>query len=461
MNVQERSARVHLESQAVAHIDDRSATEVAAPPPPEAPAAASRAYVWYVIGLLSIANLFSQMDRMALSVLAPFIKADLTLSDGQLGLLTGLAFSLFYAVCGIPVARWADRGNRRNIIALALATWSVVTALSGMARNFWHLFAARIGIGACESGCFPAGASVICDYVPLQARGGAFAVHTFGSYVGMVAGMIFASWLGENFGWRTAFVVLGIPGVVFAVVVLLTLREPVRGTFDPKASSARLPFRQSMIVLWQCRTYRLLMLSFVLFGFVQYGMNQWWPSFYVRMFGLGLSFVGFHLGVAIAVGSGIGLLLGGLLSNRAARHDLSLPLKIGALAVSITLPIALASIFVPSARTSMLLVCLTTLCWSVSNGPLVANINSVVRPDMRAIASSIAIFAMSAVGFSLGPLCVGLLSDAFAPTFGAQALRYAMIAPVCLIPVMVLTLYTAAKNLPADLAAMRSEPGQR
>lgn len=420
-------------------------------------------YLWYVILILFIVNILNYMDRMALSVLAPSIKTDLQLSDAQLGLLTGFAFALFYAICGIPIGRWADRGVRRNIIAIALAAWSVMTALCGAAQNFWQLFLARVGIGAGEAGCLPAAQSMLCDYVPIERRPGVFAIHTFGLFTGMMLGMALAGWLGEQLGWRWTFLILGLPGVLLAVVVRLTLREPYRGAFDrPTSGQNGVSFRRTLVTLAHCRTYRLLVLFVVVDGFVQYGLNQWWPSFYVRSHGLSLSWIGAHLGVAIAGGAGIGLLIGGLLANKAAQRDVRLPLIIGAAATSLAVPTALGSLFASSAYVSILLVSLTALFWSVSNGPVVATLYGVAAPRMRATAGALTIFLTSVLGFGLGPFCVGWLSDALTVRFGAEALRYALLAPVCLHPLTIFILIGAAKGLTRDLGlATAREEGRR
>lgn len=414
----------------------------------------SARYVWYVIFLLAVVNVFNYVDRMALAVLAPLIKVDLELSDAQLGLLIGFAFSIFYAICGIPIARWADRGIRRNIIAIAVATWSVMTVLGGAAQNFWHLLLARVGVGAGEAGSYAPGASIVCDYVPLKRRSGIFAIHTFGLYAGMMVGLALGGWLGETIGWRWTFVILGLPGIALAVVVRFTLREPIRGFFDAvKDDKPGLSIGGTIGVLWRCRTYRLLVLFMVVNGFVQYGLNQWWPSFYTRVFGLNLSSVGVYLGMAIGAGSGMGLLFGGLLANKAAERDVRLPLMIGAAATSLALPAAFGTLFVPSALGSILLVSLSALFWSASNGPVVATVYSVTAPRMRATAGAIAVFVTSVLGFGLGPFCVGLLSDILAPSLGVEALRWALLLPICLLPVMVIALYAAAKALPTDLRA--------
>jgi predicted MFS family arabinose efflux permease len=411
-------------------------------------------YVWYVISLLTMVNVFNYMDRMALAVLAPSIKADLQLSDGELGLLIGFAFAIFYAICGIPIGRWADRGIRRNIIAIALAMWSVMTALSGAAQNFSQLFVARIGIGAGEAGCLPPAQSILCDYVPLRRRSGVFAIHNCGLVGGMMLGMTLAGWLGEAIGWRWTFVVFGLPGLALAVIVRLTLREPSRGSFDSvedKVSS--FSFGRAVGVLARCRTYRWLVFFLVVLGFVSYGLSQWWPSYYARVYGLRLSSVGVYLGVALGAGSGVGLLIGGLLANRAAERDVRSPLIIGAAVTVLALPTALGSLFVSSAFASIFLVSLTAMFWSVSNGPVIATLFSVTPPRLRATAGSITILFTSVLGFGLGPFCVGMLSETLTSSFGILALRYALLAPICLLPVMVVALYAAAKALPNDLRA--------
>jgi predicted MFS family arabinose efflux permease len=413
----------------------------------------SAGHVWYAIGLLTLVNAFNYMDRMALSVLLPFIKADLQLSDSQLGLLVGFAFALCYAVCGVPIALCADRGVRRNIIALALAVWSAMTALCGATQNFWQLFAARMGVGVGEAGSMPPSQSMICDYVPVERRAGIFALHASGVYIGMMVGMALAGRLGAAIGWRLAFVALGLPGIVFALLVRLTLQEPVRGRLDAVGGAGNHSLRTTLAFLWQCRTFRLLTVYGVSNGFVQYGFNQWWPSFYARVHEFDVAMVGASLGLALGVGSAVGLLIGGLVANRAARHDVRLPLVLGVAAIFLTVPTTLLSLFVPSATHSILLVALTAVLWNVATGPIAASLYSVVLPGMRATAGAISILFVSVLGFSLGPFFVGLFSDLLTPSQGSQALRYALLAPVCVLPIMVGTLYLAAQRLPTDLRA--------
>lgn len=409
-------------------------------------------YTWYVVFLLAVANFFNYMDRMALALLAPAIKMDLHLTDSQLGLLTGLAFSLFYATCGIPVARWADRGTRRNIVALALAVWSTMTALSGAARNFWHLFFTRVGIGAAEAGCIAPSQSILCDYIPLRRRPGIFALQGAGAIAGMMFGMVAAGALVDAIGWRWTFVALGVPGIAFAVVLRFTLREPQRGAMDGvPVESTVLSFWQTLTMLWRRRTFRFLSFAFALNGFITYGLNQWWPSFYARIFELSSSSIGVYLGIAFGIGSTAGLLSGGLLANKVAQRDVRLPLKIGAAAIVLAVPAALTSLFVPSVTVSMTLVSITAFLWSVPQSSVVAMSLSIVPSQVRATAGAINILFAAVLGFGLGPLCVGILSDLLTGALGQEALRYALLLPVSLLPGLAFCLYSATRTLREDL----------
>lgn len=416
----------------------------------------SQLYVWYAVILLCVVNVFNYMDRMALSVLLPQIQLDLRLSDSELGLLVGIAFSIFYALFGVPIAMWADRGVRRNIVALALATWSVMTALGGMAQNFIQLFATRVGVGVGEAGCLPPSQSIICDYVPPHRRPGAFAIIAFGATVGIMLGMSLAGWLGDAVGWRWAFIALGAPGLLLALVVRYTLNEPVRGRYDPEsARQLRANPREGLRILWHCQTYKWLILFMVTNGFVQFGMNMWWPTFYVRTFGVDASTVGISLGVAIGVGSGLGVLLGGVIANKAMRVSVRMPLILAGIPMLLAMPAALASLFASSFYDCILLVTVTGVLWGLPGGPIVAATYSVTTPSLRATAGAITTVFTSTVGIGFGPLTVGLMSDSLAASYGADSLRYALLIPVALHPLMTIAAFAAARSLPKDLEAMR------
>lgn len=415
----------------------------------------------YALLLVTVVNVFNYMDRMALSVLAPSIKADLNLSDSELGLLIGLAFALFYALCGIPLARWADRGNRVTIIAVCLSAWSLMTALSGASRNFTQLLLARVGLGAGEAGCLPAVQSLLCDYVPIERRSGVFAINNCGFVAGMIIGLALSGWLAEGIGWRGAFVALGLPGLILAALVKLTLREPPRGAFDQVRGHAAEEDHSLLAKigrLWRIRTYRALVAYLMTNGFIQYAMMQWWPSYYARNFGLNAASVGLYLAVAIGLGSAAGLLTGGFLADKAARTDIKRPLIIGALAVSLAMPAALATLLIASLPGSILFVGLTGFLWSIPTGSVVASAYSVALPHMRATAGMTITVMTSLFGIGLGPAVVGVLSDLLTPWFAADALRMALVAPTLLFPLLALILRAASKLLPRDLTASGAVP---
>lgn len=413
-------------------------------------------YVWYVIGLVTVVNVFNYMDRMALAVLAPLIQKDLGISDSQLGLLVGFAFFLFYATCGIPMARWADRGVRKTIIVITLSIWSLMTALSGAAQNFWQLLAARVGLGAGEAGAVPASASIIADYVPLEGRPAAYAVSSFGLHAGTMLGLVLGGWLGTAIGWRWTFVVLGLPGLALAFLVYMTLREPKRGAVDGMEVAHTPSLRETVGFLWRCRTYRLTVVFYTINGFAFAGLLQWWPSFFGRVFGSTMSFVGMGLGLAIGAGAAIGTLAGGMLASKAGQHDVGGPLRISIAAVALALPAVFSSLFVASPVGSMLLAFLAIMLWSVPAGPIGAVLYSVANARMRATAGAVTTFCISVLGFGLGPFCVGVLSDVLAGSLGSQALRYALLLPTCVLASAIPVLYAITKALPGDLVTRPS-----
>jgi predicted MFS family arabinose efflux permease len=415
-------------------------------------------YAWYVVLILAVTNFFNYMDRMALALLAPAIKLELHLSDAQLGILIGLAFSIFYAGCGIPIARWADRSSRRNIIALALVTWSAMTALSGAARDFWQLFLARVGVGVGEAGCIAPSQSIACDYIPLRRRPAIFALLACGSTFGTMLGMVFAGSLADAIGWRWTFVALGLPGIGWALLLRFTLREPVRGAFDPEPAGAveQIPLGATIALLWSRRTFRLVAIYYALSGFANYGLTQWWPSLYARAFGMSPSAIGAQLGLLLGLGSVAGLIMGGLMADRLARHDVRFPLWVGAATVTLSVVTAIGTLFVAASSISVALVGLTSLFWSIPSGTVAALGVSSVPAQMRTTAGAINILFAAVLGFSLGPLSVGLASDALTPSHGPAALRFALLIPVAIIPLMAGCLYRAGIVLREDLETVSS-----
>ncbi|NNL67795.1 MAG: MFS transporter, partial [Myxococcales bacterium] len=252
--------------------------------PQAAPTASTR---YYTLGVLTLVYMLNFIDRQMLAVLQEPIRLEMGFSDEQLGLLTGTAFAIFYITAGIPIARWADIGNRRNIIALAVGTWSLMTALQGAASNYVQLFAARIGVGIGEAGGSPPAYSMISDLFGAEERARAFAIYSIGVTTGVFLSYLFGSWLSDSFGWRSVFFAIGVPGIGIALLVRFTLKEPARGHFDPDSGGGVPPVRSVLRLLWSRRSFRHMSLAAALHAFVSYGIGAFLVSFYVRSYQIG------------------------------------------------------------------------------------------------------------------------------------------------------------------------------
>ena len=257
--------------------------DVTTTPPPEV----GGPYAYYVLGVLFVVYIFNFIDRQILAILLQPIKDDLKISDTALGFLTGFAFALFYTFAGLPLARVADRWVRRSLIGISLATWSIMTAVSGLARGFIDLALARIGVGIGEAGATPPAHSLIADYFPPAKRATAFAVYASGIYVGVGIGFFVGGWVNDNYGWRTAFYVVGLPGILMALLVRLTVREPPRGMSEARVSAER---QYTIGEVWRffaaVPAGRNISLAGAFHAFVGYGLGAWIPAFFVRLHGM-------------------------------------------------------------------------------------------------------------------------------------------------------------------------------
>ncbi|MGH8597550.1 MAG: spinster family MFS transporter, partial [Gammaproteobacteria bacterium] len=309
----------------------------------------------YVLGILVVVYTFNFIDRQILSILLQDIKTELGLSDSLLGLLTGFAFAAFYATLGIPIARYADRANRRNLISWSLALWSGMTALSGLAQNFWHLLAARIGVGIGEAGCTPPANSILSDYYPSERRATAFGIYAMGIPLGILFGFLAGGWINEFFGWRLAFFVVGVPGLLLAVIVRYTVREPVRGASEQRMTNSKQPtVRETFAHLRRKRAFVHLALGGGLTAFVGYSWIIWTPAFLMRSHGMGSGAVGTALGLVVGIAGAVGIALGGYLADRVARFDRRWALWLPAVAILLNTPFAAGVFFATTARDALL-----------------------------------------------------------------------------------------------------------
>ncbi|MFK7914721.1 MAG: spinster family MFS transporter [Pseudomonadales bacterium] len=383
----------------------------------------------YALSVLVVVYTFNFVDRQILSILLEPIKLELGLSDTQLGLLTGFAFALFYAVLGIPIARYADRSNRRNLIALALTIWSGMTALSGLANNFWHMLIARIGVGVGEAGCSPPAHSMIADYYPAHRRATALGIYSLGIPFGILFGFIAGGWMNEFFGWRVAFFVVGIPGLLLALVVRLTLREPPRGMAEGKKldDTDQPSVKETFAALWRKPAFRHLSIGGGLTAFVGYGVTTWFPSFLVRSYGMETGEIGTYLGLILGIPGGIGIVLGGYLADRFGSKDTRWYLWIVTVALLLGMPFAIAMYLTSNPYWALALMVIPVMLGNFYQATTFSQVQGLVGLKMRAVAAAVLLFILNIIGLGLGPQFVGLVSDLLIPMYGEESLRYALL----------------------------------
>lgn len=404
--------------------------------------------------MLGLVSMFNYIDRTVLSILQEPIKLELGLSDGQLGLLTGLAFALFYATLSLPIARLADRYNRRNIIATSLATWSGMTALSGLATGFGSLVAFRIGVALGEAGSVPASHSIIADYYPPEKRVTALALWGLALPAGIMLGYASGGWLASALGWRMAMGVIGIAGLVLAPIVLMLVKEPTRTGLEGKAATGEAPpLGVALGTLWRLKTYRYMLAGTTLHAFAQYAMMSWSAPFYMRVHQMPLAEVASWLALMNGIGGGIGIYLGGWLSDAIARRHIAGRVWTSAVATMLMVPFALGQFLAPSAALSIACGFVATTLMFCYYGPIVGVPQSIVPPRMRALTSAVTLLIFNLFGLGLGPAIVGFVSDQLAsnPAMQDTSLRYALASVLLFSLAGAMSLFWASRYYPAEL----------
>jgi MFS family permease len=374
----------------------------------------SERYRSYVVWLLFSVYVLNFVDRQILTILIQPIKDEFKFSDTQLGLLGGLAFALLYSALGIPIARRADRGNRVSIIALSLLVWSVFTTLTGLARTFVHFLFARVAVGIGEAGCSPSAYSLISDYFPPERRSTALSIYSMGIYGGVFVGFLLGGEIAQAYGWRTAFLVVGLPGVVLAGVAKLTLREPPRGFSDPTpAAHEAPPIRVVVARLWQKPAFLHTSIAAALHSFVGYGVGGFYPAFLMRSHGMTVAEVGRWLALVTALGGLVGTYLGGYLADRLSkRHDdARYQLWVPAVSTLISVPVSLLIYVLPDKYAVIALMIPAGAIGAMYLGPTFAITQGLVSVRERAVAGALMLFVTNLIGLGLGPLLTGILSD--------------------------------------------------
>ena len=386
-------------------------------------------YANYALGLLLLVYTFNFIDRVILGILVPPIKAELQLTDTQLGLLGGTAFALFYTALGVPIGWLADRFNRVWIMTVSLALWGAFSAASGFAQNFLQLFMARLGVGIGEAGGVAPAYSLISDYFPSAQRARALAVYSFGIPLGSAAGLLFGGLVAARVNWRAAFLVVGGLGLILAPLFRYALREPVRGGLDAAPGRVRPApgFRQVAGVLAGKTSFWCLSLGGASSSIMGYGTLFWLPSFYVRSYHYTLVQVSWYFAALILVGGLCGIWLGGWLADRLGGRSRAAYALVPAIAFLISVPLYALGVMAPPSHWSLLIFLAPialTLAWL---GPTLSAIQHLVPPDMRALASSLFLFINNLIGLGLGTLLIGRLSDHFTAHYGAESLRHAIL----------------------------------
>jgi predicted MFS family arabinose efflux permease len=416
-------------------------------------ATTSKSSSYYTLAILTTVYSFNFIDRQLLSILQVPIKKELLLSDGQLGLLTGFAFALFYVVAGLPIASYADRSNRRNIIAWSLGIWSFMTAISGLALNYIQLLLARIGVGIGEAGCSPPSHSIISDIFPENQRATGLSIYSLGINFGILLGFILGGWLNEFFGWRVAFMVVGIPGILLAILLRFTVQEPTRGQSEARTSSSEHhPFSEVIATLWSRKSFRYLGIAGGMSAFAGYGLTTWMAPFLSRVFAMNTGEIGTVLGLGVGVFGGLGTFLSGWIADKMGRKDMRWYLWMPAIASLIMVPSIILGLMLEQKNISLIVMMLPIFLSNVFLSVCIAMTHGLVGIKMRAVGSAVFFFIINIVGLGLGPVSIGFLSDYLEPTAGVDSIRYAMVILTPLAALIAAACYfKAAKTLREDL----------
>lgn len=381
----------------------------------------------YTLGLLLLIYVVNHIDRQVMYILIEPVKGDLGISDTQVGWLVGGAFALFYTVAGFPIARLADSGNRSNIIAISLLVWSAFTVACGLTRNFGQLMAARVGVGVGEAGCTPPAHSMISDAFPPERRATALSVYQLGVPLGALFGLAFGGYLAEELGWRAAFFLVGAPGILLAGVAKLSLREPARGAFDAGGDVEIEPLGDTLRFMAGLPAMRHVVVGSAVQTLFLAGLAAFHGSFLIRVHGLSLTEAGLKLGLINGIAGGFAVLGAGWLADRVGQSDLRWQFWIPAAGALVSIPFSVIAYQTESVDLAIASIAAATIFNNTYSGLTHAIMQRLVKPRMRAMMSAIALFAMNIVGFGLGPIAVGFLSDRFG---GGSEIRYALLSLV-------------------------------
>jgi MFS family permease len=404
------------------------------PTPAQSPLLTRTWYAYYVLGMLTLGYILNTMDRsQILAASLQAIKKEFAASDFQMGVLTGIPFAVFYSIMGIPIAAWADRSSRRTVLALAVSSWSAMTAIFGMAVNYTMLFAARVGTAVGEAGGSPPSHSLISDYFQKSKRGTAFAIYALGVPIGSSLGAAYGGWGNQHLGWRYTFILAGVPGIVLGVLMWLTIKEPPRGLSDgvSRGAGERAPVPGMLEVLrtlWQKRSFRHLTLAAALHSVVWYASSAFNNAFLQRSHQMSAGEAGYWIAVLSAIAGG-GTFLGGLAADRMSvrRNDRRWYMWVPGIATLLCVPFQFLAYL--SADWVVVMPSFVGLMFMAAMffGPSFAMTQALATLRMRSVATSLLLFIQTLIGYGLGPSVTGLISDSLRDAYQEDALRYALV----------------------------------
>lgn len=417
------------------------------------------AYRNYALFILMTAYTANYVDRQVLAILLQPIKLELGLSDTQLGFLSGITFAIFYATLGVPIAMWADRANRRNIIALALTIFSSMTVICGFVTNFLQLAIARIGVGVGEAGSSPPSHSMISDMFPPEKRAGAMGIYSLGINIGILIGFLVGGWVSEWYGWRAAFFIVGAPGLLIALLVRFTLKEPARGHADgigAQAGAAAPKVMSVMRLLWSQRSFRHISFGCALAAFGGYAGVTWIPAFLIRSFQMTPGEIGTWLALIIGFVGGAGTYFTGWLADHFGKRDIRWNVWVVALVLALCFPFAVGMYLSPGKYWALGFFLIPAFAGAAYIGPSLAMTQGLVALRMRAVASAVLFLILNMIGMGLGPQAVGIISDLYRPIYGEESLRYALLTAMIVWPWAAIHFVLAARTLKGDLARAKA-----
>jgi len=408
---------------------------------------------YYVLAVLCVIGVFNQLDRQIISVVLQPIKMEFGASDKEMGFVTGTLFALFYALAALPVARLLDRRPRKQVLAVCLTFWSLMTTLGGVVSSLTQLAVTRTGIAAAEAGAAPSAYSILSDLFKLGGRATAIATYTGSQSVGIGLGIFLGGWLSDVFGWRASFMIVGVPGLLLAAVLLLTVREPVRGQADGLVRDPEpMSTWEGLKALMAIPTYRWILATVGLCGFIGYGMFAWGPTLLIRVHHLSRTVVGVSMGGAIAAALLTGNLLSGYLGDRFGRRDVRAYMWIAALGPLASVVPSLVFVSCSDWRVAVAAVFATQFLLTFHIPGSYAMAQTIVPLRARALASMLMGLASTLVGTGLAPLLIGVLNDFLQPRFGDETLRYSMATIGLSAAAAAVTAFMASRTLRKDFS---------